>query len=100
MPNRGMICGPLQVADEWVSRCLPDRLGLRPPPSFGCQRGSSLVTDADMAKKPEMGPFTVPAPLDSIEKAHPTEIDKRDVGTPDDCAPRCTFAAGSTESRP
>ena len=35
-----------------------------------------------------MGPFTVPSPLNSIEKEHPTKVDKRDEGTPDEWIPR------------
>jgi len=36
----------------------------------------------------QMGHMAVPVPLDSVEKSHPTEIDKRDVGTPDEWIPR------------
>ena len=35
-----------------------------------------------------LGPLSVPADLRSKEAKHPTEIDKRDVGTPDDWVPR------------
>jgi len=42
----------------------------------------------DVSRPSDRGPLTLPSPLSVKEKDHPTAIDKRDQGTPDEWIPR------------